>query len=258
MAGTQRDKTAERLDGPIMVLVEPQLGENIGAAARAMWNFGLDRMRIVNPRDGWPNERAIAMSSGASAVIDGARVFESTADAAADLTYVYATTARPRDLTKRVLTPEAAAADAWARIDAGERIGFLFGRERTGLENHDVIAANAIVTAPTNPAFASLNLGQCVLLLGYELRRARAPATPESYETGETEIAARAAVDQLYDHLDAALEEAHYFWPEHKRAAMQASLRNLLSRTPLTDQDVRMMRGVVRALAERRKLRDGS
>ena len=236
-----------------MILVEPQLGENIGAAARAMWNFGLEEMRIVDPRDGWPNERAVAMSSGATHVLDAARVFETTPAATADLAYVYATTARPRDLTKKVLSPAAAAEDAWARIDTGQRIGVLFGRERTGLENDDVVAANAIVTVPANPAFASLNLAQCVLLMGYELRRARLGETASVYEIGDGEIATREAVDRLYAHLESELDAANYFWPEHKRDAMAASLRNLLSRAPLTDQDVRMLRGVVRSLAEKRR-----
>ncbi|MEM6946215.1 MAG: RNA methyltransferase, partial [Pseudomonadota bacterium] len=157
---------------PVAVLVEPQLGENIGAAARALWNFGLDRMRIVAPRDGWPNPKAVAMASGAGRLLDDAQIFETTAEAVADCTLVYATTARARELTKRVLTPEDAMREAAAATEAGERVALLFGRERTGLENDDVMRASAIVTVPVNPDFPSLNLAQCVLLLGYEWRRA--------------------------------------------------------------------------------------
>ncbi|MBX2855031.1 MAG: RNA methyltransferase [Rhodobacteraceae bacterium] len=259
MAGTRTNKQPETTPAPAFILVEPQLGENIGAAARAMWNFGLEELRLVAPRDGWPSERAVAMASGATRVLDQARVFTATAEAAADLSYIYATTARPRELTKLVMTPEAAAFDALARIGRGERVGVLFGRERTGLENHDVIAANAIVTVPANPAFASLNLAQCVLLMGYELRRAHLAATDprpkQLYETGDGAMATREGIDGLYDHLVGELDQVNYFWPEHKREAMAASLRNLLSRAPLTDQDVRMLRGVVRALAEKPRQR---
>jgi len=143
---------------PSFVLVRPQMGENIGAAARAMWNFGLDRMAIVAPRDGWPNPKAVAMASGAGRLLDEAGVFETTADAVGAASYVYATTARSRDLTKDVFTPEAAMADAAKRINAGQQVSVLFGPERSGLENSDISRANAIISVPVNPDFASLNL----------------------------------------------------------------------------------------------------
>ena len=145
---------------PAFVLVRPQMGENIGGAARAMWNFGLDRMRIVAPRDGWPNPRAVAMASGAGRLLDEAGLFDTTAEAVGDAAYVYATTARPRDLTKPVFTPEAAMRDARERIGRGERVAVLFGPERAGLENDDIARANAIISVPVNPDFASLNLAQ--------------------------------------------------------------------------------------------------
>ena len=270
MAGT--NKAAGRLEdgpaeiaAPAVILVEPQLGENIGAACRAMWNFGLTDLRLVAPRDGWPNESAVAMASGASRVLEAARVYDTTADAAAEIPHLYATTARSRELTKRILTPEAAAKEIVARQAAGEPCGVLFGRERTGLENDDVIRANAVIAVPANPVFASLNLAQCVLLLGYELRKAEVArldaageieARPGAlYEMGKTELATREAVDGLYAHLERELDAANYFWPEHKREAMAASLRNFFSRAPMTDQDARMLRGVVRTLAERRRRR---
>ena len=255
MSGSNRKVQVEPLPGPAFILVEPQMGENIGAAARAMWNFGLAEMRIVNPRDDWPNERAVAMASGATRVIDAARVFETRAEACADLTTVYATTARPREMTKTVFTPEAAVLDMAKRMAAGEKPGILFGRERTGLENEDVVASNAIITVDCNPAFSSLNLGQCVLLMAYEWRRASVPAEGEVYAAGDGPMASAEDVERLNAHLVEELDAANYFWPEHKREAMAASLRNLLARTPLTEQDVRMMRGVIRALAEKPRKR---
>ncbi|MEL6979729.1 MAG: RNA methyltransferase [Pseudomonadota bacterium] len=265
MAGTN-DAAAlgepQAIDGPAFILVAPQLGQNIGACCRAMWNFGLTDLRLVAPRDGWPNEDAIAMASGASRVLEAARVYETTGAAAAEIAHLYATTARGRELTKRVLSPAEAAAEIAARQRAGEPCGVLFGPERTGLENDDVIRANAIVTVPANPRFASLNLAQCALLMGYELRQAilaqagaaPAPERPEALAAGAAP-APREAVDGLYAHLEEELDAANYFWPEHKRAAMVASLRNFLSRAPMTDQDARMLRGVVRTLAQKRRRR---
>ena len=157
---------------PAFVLIRPQMGENIGAAARAMWNFGLDRMRITSPRDGWPNQKAVAMASGAGRLLDEAVMCETTAEAVADCTYVYATTARPRELTKPVFTPAHAMKDAAQRIANGEKVAILFGPERAGMENDDIAKANAIISVPVNPEFASLNLAQCVLLVGYEWRQA--------------------------------------------------------------------------------------
>nr|WP_285673890.1 RNA methyltransferase [Limibaculum sp. NKW23] len=236
--------------GPVTVLVAPQMGENIGAAARAMWNFGLSRLRLVAPRDGWPNPAAVAMASGAGRVLDDARVFDDTEAAIADLTTVYATTVRPRELTKRVLTPEAAMREAAARIAGGERVGVLYGRERTGLENEDVVRASAIVTVPVNPGFGSLNLAQCVLLMAYEWRRTHDATPPELLATGRSEVAAAEDVARMVAHLTGELDRAGFFWPEHKRPSMVANLENLFRRAPLTDQDVRTLRGVIRALAE--------
>jgi tRNA/rRNA methyltransferase len=254
MSGTDHTKTPDWLpEGPVSILVEPQMGENIGAAARAMWNFGLRQMRIVNPRDGWPNSAAVAMASGAGGVLDEARVFPTTAGAVADLHMVFATTARPREMAKAVMTPERAMAHARELIGAGRRVGILYGRERTGLENDDVVRANAIVTVPVNPAFASLNLAQCVLLMSYEWRRQHDESPPEVLASGKSEPAESGDVDRLLAHLEAELDRAHFFWPEHKKPAMTATLRNLFRRAPLTGQDVRTLWGVIRCLAEGRK-----
>ena len=161
---------------PAFVLIKPQMGENIGAAARGMWNFGLERMRIIDPRDGWPNQKAVAMASGAGRLLDEAQIFEDTPGAIADCDYVYATTARPRGLTKPVMTPQAAMEDARARIAAGGKVAVMFGPERAGMENEDIARANAIISVPVNPEFPSLNLAQCVLLTGYEWQRETIPA----------------------------------------------------------------------------------
>lgn len=244
-------------DAPFVVLVRPQMGENVGAAARAMLNFGLERLRLVDPRDGWPNPKAVAMAAGAGRVLDDARLCETTAEAVADCTVVYATTARAREMTKRVLTPEAAMVEAAGHVAAGERVAVLFGGERAGLANEDVVRASAIVTVPVNPEFASINLAQSVLLMGYEWRRASASVEPERLDTGRAGLARREDVARLVEHLIAELDEARFFHPEHKRAAMVANLTNLFERQTLTDQDVRTLRGVVRALAEGPRRRDG-
>jgi len=256
MSGTDHSQPAEwSPEGPVSILVEPQLGENIGAAAREMWNFGLRVMRIVNPRDGWPNPAAVAMASGAGGLLDEARIFASTAEAVADLHVVYATTARPREMAKTVMTPERAMAHARERIAAGQRVGILYGRERTGLDNDDVVRANAIVTVPVNPAFASLNLAQCVLLMSYEWRRQHDRTPPEVEATWLSQPALSDDVDRMLCHLEAELEAAHFFFPEHKKPSMVANLRNLFRRAPLTDQDVRTLWGVIRAMAEGQRRR---
>ena len=234
--------------GPVFILVQPQMGENIGAAARAMWNFGLDALRLVAPRDGWPNPRAEAMASGATGVVARATVHATTAAAVADLTVVFATTARDRAMTKRVLAPEQAMAEARSLAAAGERVGLLFGPERAGLANEDVLRAGAVVSVPTNPAYPSLNLAQAALLMAYEWQRS-AGAVPEDYRLGDARLATGAEVDRFLEHLTERLDAVGFFFPEGKRASMTANLANLFRRAPLTDADVRTLHGVVRALA---------
>ncbi|WP_093991548.1 RNA methyltransferase [Flavimaricola marinus] len=233
---------------PAFVLIRPQMGENIGAAARAMWNFGLDRMRVTAPRDGWPNERAVAMASGAGRLLDEALIYDSTAEAVGDCTYVYATTARGRDLTKPILTPEAAMADAAARIASGQKVAVLFGPERAGLENEDIVLANATITVPVNPEFASLNLGQCVLLTAYEWRRATQEAVAARTEMAGTEWANGQEVEALARHYEERLDDAGFFFPDHKADSMKLNLRNLWSRMPLTRADAQMLHGILRQM----------
>ncbi len=233
---------------PAFVLVRPQMGENIGAAARGMWNFGLDRMRVVDPRDGWPNPKAVAMASGAGRLLDEARHFDTTAEAVADATYVFATTARDRDLTKPVFTPEEAMREAKAMIAAGGRVAVLFGPERAGLENDDIARANAIISVPVNPAFPSLNLAQCVLLTGYEWRRAEVPAEGRQMEWAGTEAATGLEIEKLAEHYEDRLAEAGFFFPETKAETMKRTLRNLWSRMPLTRADVQVLHGILRQM----------
>ncbi len=233
---------------PAFVLIRPQMGENIGAAARGMWNFGLDRMRLVDPRDGWPNPKAVAMASGAGRLLDTAQIFAGTADAVADCTFIYATTARPRDLTKPVFTPAAAMADAAARIAAGGRVAVLFGPERAGMENDDIARAGAIINVPVNPDFASLNLAQCVLLTAYEWRLATEVVQPVRDEMAGAEWAEAIEVQKLGDHYEERLAEAGFFFPDHKAASMKLSLRNFWGRMPLTRPDIQMLHGVLRQM----------
>jgi tRNA/rRNA methyltransferase len=233
---------------PAMILVRPQMGENIGAAARAMWNFGLDRMRVVAPRDGWPNERAVAMASGAGRLLDQAGLFDSTVDAIADCNYVFATTARHRGLTKPIMTPERAMEYTRGLLEQGQKVGILFGPERAGLENDDVARANAIISVPVNPAFSSLNLGQSVLLTAYEWRRQVEQAVPEVMEMVKTEFAEGLEIEKLGDHFEERLAEAGFFFPEAKAERMKLALRNMWARLPLTRADVQTLHGMLRQL----------
>lgn len=233
---------------PAFVLVRPQMGENIGAAARAMLNFGLDRMRIVAPRDGWPNPAAVAMASGAGRVLDGAQVVEDLPAALEDCDYVYATTARPRELTKPVRTPERAMAEARAMAAEGKRVAILFGPERAGLENDDIARANAIITVPVNPEFASLNLGQSVLLTAYEWGRQGSEQPAEVVSLAKTDFATQVEVEALANHFEQRLDEVGYFFPEEKAPGMKIVLRNMWTRLALTRGDVQMLHGMMRQI----------
>ncbi len=247
MAGTDTTRAWIGEGGPVIVLVEPQLAENIGTAARAMANFGLDALRIVNPREAWPSERARAVASGADRVIDKVEVYSTLAEALADLNFVYATTARDRGLAKPVEGPAEAAAEMARRLAGGERTGVIFGRERTGLYTEEVGFADRLLTFPVNPAFASLNLAQAVLLVGYEWFRTRQAPLP----FGTNDASPMATKDQLFGlfgHLEGALSRAGFFRPPEKEAAMVKNIRAIFHRTELTDQDIRTLRGMIVAL----------
>ncbi len=237
---------------PLIVLVRPQMGENIGAAARAMLNFGLTGLRLVEPRDGWPNPRAGAMAAGASDVIDKARVFGSVAEAVADCTHVLATTARHRGLFVPVHEPPEAAAVLQGHAQNGHCTAVLFGGEKSGLSTDDLSHADAILTVPVNPEFSSLNLAQAVLLVAYEW--SRAAASGQRFESPYDETPApREAVEGMIAHLFGALDEAGYFYPEAKRPTLERNLRTMLTHAKLTEAETRLFRGVVRQLARRQK-----
>lgn len=231
---------------PAFVLVRPQMGENIGAAARAMWNFGLDQMRIVAPRDGWPNPAAVALASGAGRLLDHAQLSDDLPESLADCAYVFATTARARDLTKPVFSPEEAMQTAARKIADGQQVAVLFGPERAGLENEDIARANALISVPVNPQFPSLNLAQCVLLTAYEWRRATAHVDARVDEMAGTVWASHQEVEYLAGHYEEKLDEMGFFFPAHKSESMRLNLRNFWSRMPLTRADVQMMHGILR------------
>lgn len=239
------------MTAPVFVLVRPQLGENIGKAARAMLNFGLTEMRLVSPRDGWPNPGAGPAASGADIVLERARVFDSVADAVADCAHVYATTVRKRGVTKPVLTPEEAAKQM--RVAAG-RSAILFGPERSGLETDDVALARAIVTVPINPEFGSLNLAQAVILLAYEWSKGEALARPTEEELDPP--APQAELDGMLGQLDAMLDATGFFHPPARAPATRRTLRTLLTKPGWTAQEVRTLRGVLSALEGKKPRRD--
>jgi tRNA/rRNA methyltransferase len=234
---------------PAIVLVRPQLAENIGKAARAMLNFGLTEMRLVAPRDGWPNPAAGPAASGADQVLAGARVFETVAEAVGDCAHVYATTVRKRGVTKPVVTPEQAGRAIWAEPG---RSAVLFGPERSGLETDDVALARTIVTAPINPEFGSLNLAQAVILVAYEWSKGAALAQPPAVELDPP--APQEELDGMIGQLDAMLERSGFYHPPDRTPATRRTLRTLLTKPGWSAQEVRTLRGVLSAL-EGAKLR---
>lgn len=237
------------MSGPIVVLVRPQLADNIGAVARAMHNCGLSRLRLVAPREGWPNPAALPAASGADVVLEEAVAYATTAEAVADLTSIYATTARLRDMTKPVLTPRRLAEVLHEETDRGERVGLLFGPERAGLVNEDVVRAKAIVHVPLSPGFRSLNLAQAVLLLAWEWHMAGEPEVSQLHAPRAGERAASAAeLAGLLAQLEAALDAGGFFEIPEKRPSIVRKIRNIFTRAELTEQEVRTLRGMVKAL----------
>jgi len=253
-SGTDKTKSGREFAGPIVILVEPQLGENIGMAARAMGNFGLTRLRIVNPRDGWPNVHARRAASGADHILDHVELFDTVAQAVADCTLLFATTARAHDQAKPVVGPEGAAREIVAQAGQGTgEIGILFGRERSGLLNEEVAIANRIITFPVNPGFASLNLAQAVLLMGYEwFKLSTAGALPFAMPE-RSEPASQHQMDAFFDNLVRELDKVEFLRPAEKRETMLVNLRNIFTRMDPTRQDMHTLHGVVMAIAEGRK-----
>ncbi len=235
--------------GPAVILIAPQMAENIGAVARAMLNCGLNDLRLVNPREAWPHDRARTMAAGADVVLERARLFTSTADAVADIHHLYATTARPRDMAKAYMTPRQAAAELHAHGARGDATGILFGPERAGLDSDDFALADVVIEVPLNPGFSSLNLGQAVLIIAYEWFQA-------SLDGGEVRVgkpleppATRDDLIRMFEHLEGELDAKDYLQPPHKRPHMVRNIRTMLGRANLTDKEVRALRGMITALA---------
>lgn len=248
MSGTNHSAQIHLTPQPRMILVRPQMGENIGASARAMWNFGLERMTLVAPRDGWPNPAATALASGAARVLDQVVLQDELTNAVDNLHLVFATTARSRGLTKEILSPKEAMHRARVAIANEQRVGFIFGPERSGLENEDLVHANALVSVPVNPAYGSLNLAQCVLLLAYEWQLSKESEDTSVMEWGNSAPATLEEREHLQNRLETRLDEMGFFWPKDKASSMKLALRNMFSRMPLSSVDVRTFHGIFRAL----------
>jgi tRNA/rRNA methyltransferase len=251
MAGTDSSIKFELRATPAIILCEPQLGENIGTAARAMANFGLWDLRLVRPRDGWPNEKAVAAASRADHVIERVRVFETLEEAIADLTLVYATTARSRDMQKEVIGPDVAAGRLTAHIGGGNKAGLLFGREKWGLLNEEIALADSIVTLPVEPAFASLNIAQAVLILAYEWRRQSGLAETLPFGSGLADVAPKSELVGLFEHLEGVLDRTGFFTTPDKRPSMVNNLRTALTRGNFSAQEIRTLRGVISSIDRR-------
>jgi tRNA/rRNA methyltransferase len=252
-AGTDKTKRWSGEAGPVVVLVEPQLGENIGAAARAMANFGLSRLRLVKPRQAWPNDKARMMAAGADRVLDGAALYDNLEAAIADCTFVLATTARAHDQAKPVIGAADAAAEMAPRVAAGETVAILFGRERNGLENDEVALADRVVTLPVNPAFASLNLAQAVVVVAYEWFKRKSGTKLPFAMPQKSPPAPKEQMLAFFASLEHELEKVEFFRPPDKRETMQINLRNIFARMAPTQQDIQTLHGVVMSIAEGRK-----
>lgn len=257
MGGSVKDQLGRvqgRTDenGPAVILVNPQLGENIGAAARAMLNFGLTDLRLVAPRDGWPNPASEATSAGAIDVLGGAKVFETTADAVADLNFLLAATARRRELEIPVIGTGEVGARLHGLSGEGRKCGILFGPEKAGLKNEDVVLCDHILTYPINPAFHSLNLAQAVGVFGYIWKSAETTAPPDTFDVGDSEPASREDLIRMFEHLEDELDKAGFFFPRDKKVLMSRNIRAPFTRAKMSAQEVRTFRGVIKALAKGR------
>src|ERR1700675_4263788 len=252
-SGTDKTKTGHDLRGPVVILVEPQLGENIGMAARAMGNFALTRLRIVKPRDGWPNIAAQRAAAGADHILDHAELFETVEQAVADLTLFFPPPPPAHDQAKPVVSPQAAAREIVAHAADGGGVGILFGRERYGLQNEEVALANRIITFPVNPGFASLNLAQAVLLIGYEWFKLSTSGALPFAMPERSEPASQHQMQAFFDNLVRELDKVEFLRPAEKRETMLVNLRNIFTRMDPTKQDMHTLHGVVMAIAEGRK-----
>lgn len=271
MAGTDKTRTMNFGPSPCVVLVNPQLGENIGMAARAMANFALMDLRLITPREGWDREKAMGAATGAAETVEHMSIHDSLEEGLGAFNFIYATTARPRDMVKEVMTPEQAAQDMHTRIARGEKIAILFGRERWGLTNDEISKADVIISAPVNPAYASLNIAQAVLLVGYEwfkpLARSLGQGTSElqalegpGLRMPGSELASKDILYGMYDHLEGELAMAGFFKSPEKRPTVMRNIRNMFAKAQLSIQEVKSLRGMISSLTrlhERRKKEHG-
>jgi tRNA/rRNA methyltransferase len=256
MTGAGTNHSVEPVSGgPAVILVRPQLAVNIGMCARAMANFGLDDLRLVNPREGWPRTGALrkgayAAAAGAVHLLEGAKLFDTLEEAIGDLNFVWATTARERGQGKRIEPPAVAMQRSAQAIASGEKHAVMFGPERTGLENDEIALADALITFPVNPAYASLNLAQAVLLTGYQYFRSSLGDMLPFAEADRSPPASREMILSFFEYFEDALEDNGFFKPEGKRPVMQRNLRNIFHRMQMTEQDVRTLRGALVRLVE--------
>ena len=251
MTGSGTDSTKPWVaGGPVVILVEPQLGQNVGSAARAMGNFGLARLRLVNPREGWPNENARIFSAGADRILEGVEVFPDLRAALADMKFAFAATARERGMAKPVMGADTAAVETHRLMAGGEDVALVFGRERTGLYTEEVSLCDAILTLPVNPAFASLNLATCVAVAGYEWCKLGADGALPFAPSGKSPLADKQDLFAFFDHLEGALEGSGFFRSSEKQPSTTRNIRNIFHRLGLTRQDLATLHGVVTALEE--------
>jgi len=255
MTGTNKNTLkpdTHSIPQPVIVLVNPQMGENIGATARAMLNCGLCHLRIVNPRDGWPNERAEAMSSGALDLMPPVQIYPTVADAIADCHTIYATTARPRDLVKPVLNPRHAAKNITETIKSGQKTAILFGAERAGLTNDEIAFAHKIISIPLNPGFSSLNLGQSVLLVAYEWSQQAFEAPEEHLPTGKSQPATAAEFNNFFNRLNEELTKSRFYRVDEMKDIISRNIKSLFQRANLTDQEISTLHGILTALTRQK------
>ena len=258
MAGTDKSQLGkgigENLVGPAIILIDPQLGENIGMTARAMLNCGLTDLRLVRPRDGWPSKTAINAAAGADSVLEQAHLFDTTSEAIANLNLVFAATARQRAMTKWLVTPQQAAKEI-SKLGANS-CGVLFGSEAKGLNNDDVALSDSILMVPLNPGFSSLNLSQAVLILAYECYKLKNSRAPLEFVMQDSRPANKSEMLGLFEHLERALDQSGFFHVREKRNVMVRNLRNLLQRSSPSEQEVRTLRGVISNLTNWNQRKD--
>ena len=244
----------EKCVNPTFILARPQLGENIGASARILWNFGISGLRLVSPRDGWPNRKASTVSSGGGQVLDNAEIFSSVDMAISDLNFVFATTIRSRKYDKDIFSPEEAVIFAKKLIKDGNSVGILFGSERAGLETHEIGLANCSISIPVNSAFKSLNLSHAVGILAYEWFKCsdefQAQVKKEMTSNSLNQYASGEEVQNLTDLLLKKLETSEYFWPQDRRESLTSNIVNLLNRLPLSSSDIRTLFGIIKSLTK--------